>query len=376
MSSLAKLPLKTTFVFLASLFALSGFAYLLAEAGDTRRLGANLLVAAYGLLGLGLGCVVLLALFSVTGACWSDQLLPVATRLTRLLPVGAVGIALVLITCPSLYPWTSAASDAGSPFQAAWLSRPFFLLRALVYLTLWLGLGFLVLRASRRQDAQPPDESRGVSAGISAAFLVVFAVTSWLASVDWIMSLEPKWSSTVFGIYNFAGMFLGTLAAVIIAALWLNFRGKLAGGLTRDCRRDLGTLLFAFSSFWMYIWFSQYLLIWYVNNPEEAEYYVLRQQECWQPLFIVNVVLGWGVPFVVLLFRSAKESSLVLMLVALVVLAGRWVDLYLMILPPVTGARAVVEGWDAGILLPTVALGALIVACGPQETARRAGEIP
>jgi hypothetical protein len=374
MNTVSELPQKAIFV-LAVLVVLGSGAFLFGEAGDPQRIGANFLVATYGLLGLGLGGVVLLALLFVTGARWSDSLRPVVERLARLLPVGGIGVAIVLCVSPSLYPWTDVASEPASPFQAIWLYRPFFLLRAFVYLALWLGLGFLLVRASQRQDARAADSSRVASVRFSALFLVVFALTCGLACTDWIMSLEPKWSSTVFGIYQFAGMFLGALAAVIILAIWLDHRGALGGRLTRDHRRDLGTLLFGFSSFWMYIWFSQYLLIWFVNNPEESDYYVLRQQEPWQPLVIANLVLGWAVPFLVLLMRPTKESSVVLLTVAVTVLVGRWLDLYLMVLPPVVGPGAAPVGWDAALLLGTATLGALILTLRLPRTAGQSGEI-
>jgi hypothetical protein len=311
-------------------------------------------VVGYGLLELGLGGAVLLALLFVTGARWSEVIRPVAEKLTGLLPVGAVGVAIVLIADPSLYPWTREVGESGSGFQAFWLSRPFFLLRAFIYLALWLGLVYLLVRASRRNDA--PADSR---VRVSAVFLVVFALTCWLASVDWIMSLEPKWSSTIFGVYHFSGVFLGALAAVIVLVVWFDQRGDFGAHLTQNHRRDLGTLLFSFSSFWMYLWFCQYLLIWYVNNPEEAEYYVRRQQDAWQPIFLANVVLNWGVPFAVLLFRPAKESPRVLLTVAVIVLLGRWLDVYLMVLPPVVGSASI---WDASLLLGTVGLATLILA--------------
>ena len=197
---------------------------------------------------------------------------------------------------------------------------------------------------------------------VSAAFLVVFVLTFWLASTDWIMSLEPKWSSAVFGVYQFSGMFVSALAAVIVLVIWLDWRGNMHDKLTRHQLRDLGTLLFAFSSFWMYIWFCQYLLIWYANLPEEAEYFVVRQRDPWQSLLLVNLILNWGVPFVILLFRPAKEYAPVLLAVAIVVLVGRWLDLYLTIVPPVAGLAPDFGVWDAGLLVGAVGLAALIFA--------------
>lgn len=325
--------------------------FLFGSAEQPERVWGNLLVAGYALLGLGLGGAVLLALLCVTGAHWSDVIVPVAIRLTWLLPVGAAAVLLVLLAGSSLYPWTAPTAEPGSAFQAVWLSRPFFLLRSVVYLGLWMGFTLLLVRAARRD--------RAASVRIAAGFLVVFALTCWLASVDWIMSLEPEWSSAAFGVYHFAGMFLGALAALIVLVVWLDHYGVFGGRLTRDHRRDLGTLLFAFSSFWMYIWFCQYMLIWFVNNPEETDYYVLRQHKPWQELLWASLVLNWGVPFLVLLMRPAKENGPVLVTVAVGVLVGRWLDLYLMILPPIVG-RAVPS--DGGLLLGVAALAGLVLA--------------
>jgi hypothetical protein len=342
------LPRNMVFA-IAGLVGLSCVAFLFGADGDTQRIWANLLVVTYGLLGLGLGAVVLLALLFVTGARWSDGIRPALERLAQLLPVGGVGVAVVLVAAPSLYTWQGQVGENSSGFQAFWLSRRFFLLRAFIYLALWLGLGHFLVRASQ-QKAGPADGRNR----LAAAFLVVFAITCWLASVDWIMSLEPKWSSTIFGVYHFAGMFLGALAALIVMIVCSDRRGEFSGPL-----RDLGTLLFSFSSFWAYAWFCQYMLIWYVNNPEETEYFVRRQHGPWEQIFIANVVLNWGVPFAVLLFRRAKETPAILVVVAAFVLVGRWLDLYWMVVPPVAGNPS---PWDASLLMAAIGVAALTVA--------------
>jgi hypothetical protein len=261
-----------------------------------------------------------------------------------------------------LYPWSDPArgGESLSPFQRVWLTRPFFLARALAYLVAWMALAYAMVRVSRRQDRTGAASLTARNVRLSALFLVVFAVTCWLASTDWIMSLEPRWSSTIFGVYNFAGIFLGALAAVCVAAVGLYWQGPFRGVLTRRHLHDLGTLLFAFSSFWMYIWFCQYLLIWYVNNPEEAVYFWQRQQPGWHTLFLLNVVLNWGVPFVVLLFRAAKQTPAVLTAVAVSVLVGRWLDLQLMIMPPVAGAAPLPDLRAAGLFVAAAGLAALL----------------
>jgi hypothetical protein len=185
----------------------------------------------------------------------------------------------------------------------------------------------------------------------------VFALTFWLASFDWIMSLEPHWYSTIFGVYHFAGLFTSALALIILIALWMRSRGQLADFITDSHVHDLGKLLFAFCTFWMYIWFSQYMLMWYANIPEESAYYVRRREDAWLTLFYLNVALNWVVPFLALLSRPAKRGR-VLACVAVTVLLGRWVDLYLMVWPAVVPGGPQLGLCEIG---PTLAAAGLFV---------------
>ena len=167
-------------------------------------------------------------------------------------------------------------ADTALAFKRVWLSRPFFLFRAAIYAAIWIGSRLAIRRdrAGRTTTATPRWTRDNVR--LSAAFLMVFGVTFTLASFDWVMSLEPHWYSTIFGVYNFAGLFLSGLAAMIFIALWLERAGPLRNVLNESHLHDLGKLLFAFSVFWMYIWFSQYMLIWYTDIPEETSYFIRR----------------------------------------------------------------------------------------------------
>jgi len=142
----------------------------------------------------------------------------------------------------------------------------------------------------------------------------------------------------------------------VILAVWLKGKGLLQGVLRDEHLHDLGKLLFAFSTFWMYIWFSQYMLVWYANLPEEAVYFVDRTRGAWQPLFFLNVALNWAVPFAVLLRRDTKRQSVTLVRVAVVVLFGRWLDLYLLILPPVLGGTPSAGVYELGLTAGGVGL--------------------
>jgi hypothetical protein len=316
---------------------------------------ANVLLVSYFLLGLGLGGIVLVALQYVTGAGWGVALRRVPESLATLVPAAAIGLALVFVAYPSLYPWRvhtePTTHHVHSPFKEFWLDHTSFLIRGGIYVAVWIILAAALVRNSRRQDhdGDPAYTQRNVR--LSAIFLVVFGVTCWLASYDWIMSLEPEWYSTIFGLYNFAGLFLSALAAATLLVLWLRRSGPFRGAVTEKHLLDLGKLLFAFSTFWAYIWFCQYMLIWYVNAPEETTYYVSRFQGAWQPLFYVNVFLNWVVPFCMLLPRAMKRNPKVLANVSAVVLLGRWLDLYLMIMPPVMGRAPVLDVAGLGSLL-------------------------
>jgi hypothetical protein len=175
----------------------------------------------------------------------------------------------------------------------------------------------------------------------------VYAITFSLASADWMMALEPMWFSTMWGVYNFSGMIQAALAVVIILGLILRSNdGPLHGVFNDEHLHDLGKLLLGFSCFWMYIWFSQYMLIWYSNIPEETSYFITRTHGPWGPIVVVSIVLNWVIPFFVLLPKPAKRSSGIMMKVAIVVLIGRWVDLYVMVFPSTLGESPVFGIWE------------------------------
>jgi hypothetical protein len=293
---------------------------------------ASVLLCGLYMLGLGLAGLFFVAVQYLSGAGWSVALRRIPEALAALIPVGAAGILLVLLLRPSLYEWTHPG-ESYLGFKAVWLNYPFLLVRAALYIAIWVAFARAILRHSRAQDSDGDLRHTRKNVALSAAFVVLFALTVWLASVDWLMSLEPHWFSTIFGLYNFAGLFSGGIAGMILIAIWLRASGRMQHLITDDHFHDLGKLLLSFTTFWAYIWFSQYMLIWYANIPEETGYYVTRLSGIWMPLFVVNLLVNWVIPFFVLLPRACKRDSSTLGKVAVVVLVGRWLDLYLMIFP-------------------------------------------
>jgi len=333
---------------LAALAAVMGLALTaLSAAAVPERAWASALLVAFYLVTLGLGGAVFLAIAQVTGAGWHVAIRRVPEALTSLLTVGGALLLALLAAQFPRYAWHHHGDgDAGTFwFKELWLSPRFFLLRAVAYVVLWIAFARRLINISRRQDrgAGPSDSvpshpgSSRPGTATAAVFLAVFAVTFSLAAVDWIMALEPMWYSTMWGVYHFSGLFLATLAALVIAGVLLRRAGPLRGVFRDEHLHDLGKLLLGFSCFWAYIWFCQYMLIWYSNIPEETVHFARRIEGGWGPMIVASLALNWLIPFFALLPRARKRDETTMLRIAGVVLVGRWVDLSIMIYPPVVG---------------------------------------
>lgn len=329
------------------------------------RVWSNLLLATFYLLTLSLGGALFVALASVSGAGWHVAFRRVPEAIARILPLAGVALLIVLFCGMTRYGWHHhGTGDAGTFwFKELWLTPFFWSIRALVYVALWSLLASRLVSRSRKQDESTSGSTSSGSRGLSALFLAVYAVTFSLASADWLMALDPMWFSTIWGVYNFSGMMQATLAVVILFSLWFRSQnGPLHGVFTDEHLHDLAKLLLGFSCFWMYIWFSQYMLIWYSNLPEETSYFILRARGPWGPVVLLSIILNWIVPFFALLSRHTKRSTSIMLRVAVVVLIGRWVDLYLMIFPATIGAAPAFGLWEvAGICCLVGATGWLVV---------------
>jgi len=306
-------------------------------AANPRDAFPGLLTAALFGLTVALGGAVFAAIQGVSGARWWAPVRPVASALAGTLAVPGAALFLTLVLgLRTLYPWArpgAAAVSHALHAKAVWLNPSFFLARALVVLVLWMALASLLRDRLAVLDGRPSAEANRAFARASVLFLLLLAPTLSAASWDWAMSLEPEWYSTMFSVYIFSGTFLGGIAAVAVLAIWLDRRGLLGWRLAPETLHDLGKLLFAFGTFWAYIWFCQYLLIWYSNLPEETPYFARRLTGGWTLLFWLNPVLNFGVPFAALLSARVKRRPGFLAQVALVVLLGRWLDSYLLIAP-------------------------------------------
>lgn len=331
-------------------------------------------------LSIMLGALFFVLLQHATRAGWS-----VAVRRIAEILAGTVGLLAVLfvpILLPmllgnaSLYPWSDPsviANDALLQHKTPYLNLPFFALRAVFYFAVWWLLARFYLGTSTRQDASGDLRATLRMERWSGPALVLYALTVTFAAFDWLMSLEPHWFSTVYGVYFFGGGFLAGLAAIILASLGLQASGRLRQAITAEHYHDLGKLLFAFVIFWGYIAFSQYMLIWYANIPEETVYYQLRQSNGWAGVSLLLLFGQLFIPFFGLLPRAMKRRRGPLVFWSVWLLVFHWIDLYWLVMPSVRPASGPRFGLLDLCLL--VGLGSLWVA-GALRLARRRALVP
>jgi uncharacterized membrane protein len=225
------------------------------------------------------------------------------------------------------------AADAALAHKSGYLNTPFFVVRMLLFFGLWLMFAKKLVGGSVEQDKSGSEEITNSSVGWGIAFLLTFAISFSLFSVDLLMSLQPHWFSTVFGVYCFAGLFQSTMATMILLIIYCQKKGLLNGYVDENHLHDLGKFMFAFTVFWAYIAYSQYMLIWYANLPEETVFYLPRVTGAWTYVTASLLLFKFIVPFLALLSRRSKRNPAMLGAVAVLILIMQYVDIYWLIYP-------------------------------------------
>ncbi len=303
---------------------------------DPKRVWMAYLLAFFYFTSLALGGVFFAAVQHVTKAGWSVNVRRLTESLTSFLPFAALGAVVFLIGAPKLYEWLDKAKVAADPVlsgKAIYLSGTSFVIRLVLFFGAWLYFAKMLVSKSIAQDTTGDDNNTHKLVNYSVAFLLFFALSYSLFSVDLLMSVQPDWFSTIYGVYTFAGLFQATMAFLILVILYLKKQNLLGGYVTEDHLHDLGKFLFAFTVFWAYIAFSQYMLIWYANLPEETIFIIPRCQGLWIPVSLLLLVGKFIVPFIALLPRWAKRSPTHLAAVSIWVLAMQYLDLYWLVYP-------------------------------------------
>jgi hypothetical protein len=312
---------------------------------SAERAFLNLLIDSWLVLALGVAALFFIGAQRLAHSKWWSPIQRIPEAFTTLLPAGAVLMIIMAFGFHRLYPWTDPASPAMldehplvTPGRMTYLAPTFTYIRMAVCIGLWLLFAWRMRQISLSGDAS---RTAGNSAyarlfRYSGGFVPLFAITFAAAAYDWLISLEPKWFSTMFSVYIFAGAFVEAIAAIALATVTMK-RKKLwgPGGDVVDSHvvQTLGTMMLAFSTFWGYIWVCQFLLIWYGNIPEESVWYVERCTGGWLPLLIGSFVLSWIIPFFSLLPLRNKRSLKAMTVLSVLVLVGRWLDLYIIVMP-------------------------------------------
>ena len=346
--NLERLPLRLVFagaVVLAICLA-AGFA-------DKTEFFRAYLVAYMFWLGIALGSMALLMVQHLTGGRWALVIRRILEAGSRTLPLMAVAVLPLVAGMKTLYSWSRPEeTDPVVLAKHFYLNPPFFIARMAFYFAIWFALAYFLNKWSRMEDTgEGGHVLRMRLEALSGIGLVLYGFTVTFASVDWVMSLEPKWYSTIYGLLFMVGQALAALAFSIGMLVWLSDRKPLSQVVRPAQFQDLGSFLLTFVMLWAYMEFSQFLIIWGGNLSDEIPWYIRRMQGVWGGVGLTLVILNFFLPFFLLLFRHVKRRTRSLLIVTLLVLLMRLVDMYWMVLPAFGGGSIRVTWMDVALPL-------------------------
>jgi len=322
-----------------------------------QRIWANLLVNSYFFVGIGLMGTLWMAIQYVSEAGWSSGFKRVPEAVSQFLLVGGPILLLVLFAgshslgLHHLYHWMdpelmnpeSSHYDSIIAGKSAYLNEPFFYLRSVLYIVIWVLFTVYFRKASLKEDLEGGVAIHKKNYGYAAAFLVFYGVTSSTSSWDWIMSIDTHWFSTLFGWYNFSTFFVTGITMFALITIDLKRKGYMEH-INEEHIQDLGKFMFGASVFWGYLWFSQFMLIWYANIPEEVTYYQDRWKNylvIWWAVPIMNLAL----PMLILMDKAAKRNYSIMTIAGVIIVCGHWLDVFQMVMPGTVKAD-----WGIGVL--------------------------
>jgi hypothetical protein len=288
------------------------------------------------LLSIGIGSLFLIALEYITGADWSVPIRRVVEFLASVLPFLIILVLPLIFNMDQIFHWLhkeAVADDKILQHKSPYLNDTFFIIRTFAVLLIWTGFFYLLRRNSTKQDLNGDQSFTKKNIVLSALFIPLFAITITVTAIDWTMSIEPHWFSTIFGVYFFSGTVVGSLAAITLVVVLLMERGYLHPKMNNEHLYSLGALTFAFVNFWGYIAFSQYLLIWYADLPEENFWFLNRWHNGWEFFSIALIIFHFIVPYAALLSQPSKMNPKRLKFTAVWLLVAHLLDLYWLIMP-------------------------------------------
>ena len=333
----------------AAILAVAGAALcLVAWLVNPARFFQSYLVGFMYWVGISVACLAVIMVHHLVGGLWGFAIRRPAEAGALTIPLMALLFLPIALGMRHLYPWTDPSVLAAHPVVRAkvpYLNVDFFLIRALIYFVIWTGLALILNWGARVQDrAEDPAPTHRLQ-NLSGPGMVLYFLTVTFAMVDWGMSLEPDWFSSIYGVMLLVGQVLATLAIFIIVATWLSETKPLAEVATPQAFNDLGNLLLAFVMLWAYMSFSQYLITWSGNLAEEIPWYLRRSVGGWRAIAVALIVFHFFVPFFLLLSQDRKRKARALTKVCIAILFMRFVDNTWLFLPAFQ-ARSLWEFWS------------------------------
>lgn len=327
---------------------------------------AAIYVAAFFFMMISLGVLAFYAIQRAAQAGWSPVLFRVMEAITAYIIPGTISI-IVLLFISGILHWNHLFHwmdpnliipghddfDKLTYGKKAWLNVPWFLIRAVIYSTIWIAYRQISRRLSLRQDEATDNSNFKKNFRLAAMFLVLFLISESLMSWDWIMSFDHHWFSTLFGWYVFASMFVSGITVIALVTIYLKSRGFLEY-VNNSHLHDLAKFMFGFSIFWTYLWFSQFMLIWYSNIPEEVTYFITRIEDYNLPFFGM-LALNLIFPILILMNSDYKRLNWVIVIAGIVILFGHYIDVFNMVMPATVGPH-----WSIGI----AEIGAILLFLG------------
>jgi len=336
---------------------------------DHKTTWANYLVVNYYFLSLSMGGAFFLVLQSISQSGWSSSFKRVPEAMMSYLPFAFLFFMVLIFGMHDLYSWSDRQAEAADPVlqhKSVFLNTPFFIARMIIYFLLWIFFAWKLRQLSLMDDNTDHIDSGRIlqlfekSEFYSKVFIFVLAITFSLSAIDWIMSVDVKWYSTIFALKNLVAAFLHGVSVLTLIVFILYKRGYFPF-FNEYHLHDFARYIFMFSIIWGYFWFSQFMIIWYGNIPEETAYYFERWKHGWNILFYVEIALNWFVPFMVLLPIKTSRNMTVITMVIIVLIIGQYIDLFGQVIPGTTGVLKF--SWiSAGIFAGFAGLFALVVA--------------
>jgi len=362
-----KIKLSRTYVIATLLMIAVGIvAVVIAFSGDPQRGWANVLLNNVYFVSLAAGALLFASIQRVTHSGWSAGFIRVPEAMAGFLPVAAVLFLVMIFGAHSLYHWSHVEAVDHDPLlahKAPYLNLPFWSLRMVAYFALWILMFVIIRRLSLKEDAMGGLDLFKKLEHRAKVFIFIIIITFSFAMIDWVMSIDAHWYSTIFAVKNFVAAFHHAAIVITFIVLLMHLKGYFPF-LNKSHLGDFSRYIFMLCIIWGYFWFAEFMLIWYANIPEETAYFLPRVRgEGWRFYFFANIAINWFLPFVLLMPQATARNKVVLKMVIPFLIVGQFIDLYVQIFPGTVGEQ-VLGFQEIGTFVGYAGLFMLVTAWG------------